>query len=97
MINNENAILFHRLKTSVGFYRSKGFKVWFHQEYPGKEMHHLFLSYGSRKTSDFCSVPVTREEHQQAHKDIHTFAIDHLPEMINVIISYILYLEGKTK
>jgi hypothetical protein len=95
MINNENDILFNRFKTSVGFYRSKKFKAWFHQKYPCKEQHHLFGSYGSRKTSDFCSIPVGQIDHIKAHKDIHTFAIDHLPEMISVMTEYILHLEDK--
>lgn len=97
MIESHNDQLFNRIKYFVGFSRSKRFKFWFHQQYPGKEMHHIFGSYGSKKTSDFCSVPVTMEEHQAAHKKTHDFAIDHVPEMLSVMTDYINHLESKIK
>lgn len=96
LIKTSNDILYNRLKNSVGFDKSKKFKKWFHENYPGREMHHLFKSYSqSLKTSDYCSVPVTREEHLIAEKNSSDYAIDNLHIMIKVMIKYILFLEGK--
>jgi len=95
MIKSPEDIIYNRIKNSIGFHRSKKFKDWFHKEFPNKEMHHLFKSYTSIKTSDYCCVPVTREEHLRAEKDASTYAIYNLATMIGVMIKYILYLEEK--
>ena len=96
MIKDETDILYHRIKTAVGFERSKKFKKWFHEQYPGEEMHHCFGSYSqSIKTSDYCSIPLTRRLHESAEKHKSEFAIDHLPLMISIMVKYIKYLESK--
>ena len=88
-------ILYNNLKDSVGFHRSKKFKDWFRKEYPNSEIHHLLGSYTSIKTSDYCSVPVSRDEHQFAEENKSDFAIDNLGLMLRVMIKYIRYLEMK--
>lgn len=96
MIKTERDIIYNGLKDRVGFHRSIKFKKWFYSEFPNKVMHHVFGSYSQKlKTSDYCSVPVTAEEHEHAEKDKSNFAINHLGEMINVMQKYIMYLEGK--
>jgi hypothetical protein len=88
--------IYNRLKNNVGFHRSKKFKDWFHQKYPGKQMHHVFGSVSqSLKTSDYCSVPVSHEEHERAEKNKSDFAIDNLPVVFNVLQDYIRDLEAK--
>ena len=58
------------------------------------QQHHLLGSYSQKlKTSDYCSVPVTPEEHQEAEKDKSGFAIKKLPLLIEVLTKYILHLE----
>ena len=97
MIKTIEDRIFNACKTGVGFCRSKKFKDWFHKEYPGMQMHHLFGSYTAIKTSDYCSVPVTAQEHEYAEKHKSEFAIDRLPLLFQVITKYILYLEEKLK
>ena len=98
MIKSENDILFNRLKNNVGFHRSKKFKDWFHKEYPepGTEMHHLFGSYTSKKTSDYCSIPLPYNHvESEAHRNNSDFAIDNLHILLIVLQKYIIYLEDK--
>ena len=95
MIHSENDILYNRIKHSVGFHRSKRFIKWFHNKFPEKEQHHVFGSFSqSLKTSDYCSVPVgPNHAESKAEKDKSNFAIESLPDMINVMQDYIRYLE----
>jgi hypothetical protein len=96
MVKNSDDIIYIALKNKVGFDRSKKFKDWFHKEFPGMQQHHLFGSYSqSLKTSDYCSVPVTAEQHEKAEKDKSGFAIANLALQFQVLIKYIKHLEGK--
>jgi len=95
MIKSENDILYNRIKTAIGFDRSKKFKKWFHEKYPEFQMHHCFGSYTGIKTSDYCSVPVCEELHKQAEKNKSDFAITHLHSMLIIMISYIKFLENE--
>jgi len=90
----ELKILYIACKDKVGFYRSDRFKEWFHHTYPKKEMHHAYGSYSqSLKTSDYCSIPVTQKQHEEAEKNKSQFAIDNQPLMLQVMIGYIIHLE----
>ncbi len=95
MIKTTEDIIYNNLKTSAGFHRSKKFRHWFHEEYPGTEMHHVFGSYTAIRTSDYCSIPVNRAGHVYAERHKSEAAIEFLPKMINVMQKYIMYLEGK--
>jgi len=96
MIKTDNDILYNRIKNVVGFYRSDKFKKWFHEQFPGLQQHHCFGSFSqSIKTSDYCSIPVNEEMHKEAEKDKSNFAIEHLPNLINILQMYIHYLENK--
>jgi len=87
--------LYIACKNKVGFHRSDRFKEWFHLKYPKKIMHHAYGSYSqSLKTSDYCSIPVTHKQHEEAERDKSEFAIEHQPLMLQVMIEYIIYLEG---
>lgn len=97
MIRSSEDIIFNACKNKVGFYRSEYFKEWFHKEYPDMQMHHLWGSYTSIKTSDYCSVPVTHSQHQLAEANKSQFAIDNLPLMLQVMIKYTIHLESKIK
>ena len=95
MIKTEKDQIYNRLKSTVGFYRSKKFKKWFHENYPNSEMHHVFGSYTSIKTPDYCSAPLETEAHRAAEKNKSDAAIELLPIMLQVMQKYIIYLEGK--
>ncbi len=96
MIKTTEDIIYNNLKTNVGFHRSKKFKKWFHKEYPGMIMHHVFGSYSQRlKTSDYCSIPLTVGDHEIAERDKSTIAIEGLGLMLKVMQKYIIYLEKK--
>ena len=87
--------LYVACKNKVGFHRSDRFKEWFHLQYPKKIMHHAYGSYSqSLKTSDYCSIPVTKKQHEDAERTKSEFAIEHQPLMLQVMIEYIIYLEG---
>ena len=93
---DELKALYIACKDKVGFYRSDRFKEWFHHTYPKKEMHHAYGSYSqSLKTSDYCSIPVTHKQHEEAEESKSQFAIDNQPLMLQVMIGYIIYLEQR--
>ena len=94
MIQTTEDRIYNNLKTNVGFHRSKKFKKWFHDEYPDRQMHHVFGSYTGIKTSDYCSAFVDDALHTYAEKYKSEFAIEFLPRMINVMQRYIIYLES---
>ncbi len=95
MIKTVEDEIYNNLKTNVGFHRSKKFKKWFHNEYPEMEMHHVFGSYTGIKTSDYCSVPIGHKDHTYAEIHKSESAMVFLPDMINVMQGYIIYLENK--
>lgn len=96
MIKTNNDIIYNSLKNNAGFIRDKEFKKWFHEQYPGMIMHHLFGSYSqSLKTSDMFSIPVTAEEHEIAEKNKSDYAIDHLSVLLKVIQDYVCFLKNK--
>lgn len=92
--NNPEYLLYLRLKNSIGFDKSKQFMDWFHNEYPTKDPHHLWGSYGSIKTTDYTCVPVSRIEHSTMECEWQ-WAIDNLPLVFTTMIKYIKYLEKK--
>jgi len=95
MIKTIEDIIYNNLKTNVGFWKSIEFKEWFHNTYPGMTMHHVFGSYTSIKTSDYCSIPLSKKDHIEAEKDKSKVAIEQLAQMINVMQAYIIHLENK--
>ena len=96
MIKTNNDILYNRLKNVVGFDKSPDHIKWLKDKFPMLEHHHLFGSYSqSKKTSDYCRIPVGREQHERAEKDKSNFAIDHLHILIKILIERIKYLESK--
>ena len=96
MIKSPFDELYNRLKNTVGFDRSPKFIKWLHAKYPGKIQHHCFGSYSQNlKTSDYCSVPLTIEEHEIAEKDKSNFVIDNIHVMLKIMIDYIKFLESR--
>ena len=93
MIKSELYILYIGLINTIGFHRSKKHLAFIRQF---GESHHLFGSFSqSLKTSDYCTIPVTREEHQRAEKDKSAFAIANLGKLIKYLILRIEELEKK--
>lgn len=91
MIKSDSDIIYNRLKNNVGFDKSKK-----HLDFIRKfgTPHHLFGSYSqSLKTSDYCTIPVTAEEHEYAEKHKSEFAIDNLHVLIKYLIMRIKELE----
>jgi hypothetical protein len=97
MIRNSEDELYIAIKNKIGFDKSKKFKDWFHKEFPGMEQHHGCGSYTGIKTSDFFSMPVTRQQHELAEKDKSGFCIQNLPMFIVTMIKYIRFLESQLK
>lgn len=93
MIKTENDILYNRLKNTAGFERSKSHLDFIRQfGIP----HHLLGSYSqSLKTSDYWTIPVTPEQHEEAEKHKSEFAIDNIGVLIHFLILRIKHLESK--
>lgn len=79
MIKTTEDIIYNRLKSKVGFDRSNKHLAWLRQF---GEPHHLFGSYSGRKTSDYCTIPVTRAEHNLAELDKSGFAVANLYRLV---------------
>jgi len=91
MIKTETDIIYNKLKNNVGFDRSKKHLTFIRQF---GTPHHLFGSYSqSLKTSDYCTIPVTPEQHEIAEKNKSEFAIDNLYLLIYYLILRIKELE----
>ena len=94
MIKTTEDIIYNASKNQVGFYRSKRFIKWFHDEFPEAQMHHSLGSYSQKlKTSDYCSVPVNEEQHTQAEKDKSGFFIDNIPLLLSTMVKYMAYCD----
>lgn len=91
MIKTTEDIIYNRLKSRVGFDRSNKHLQWVRQF---GEPHHLFGSYSGRKTSDYCTIAVTREEHERAEKHKSEFAIENLHILIQYLQKRIRELEN---
>ena len=94
MIKTTEDEIYNRIKNNIGFDKSKKFIAWLHNNYPGKEIHHLAGSFTGIKTSDYFSLPVTREEHLRAEKDKSKFCIDNIHIYLKIIIEYTKHLGG---
>ena len=91
MIKTETDIIYNKLKNNVGFDRSKKHLTFIRRF---GTPHHLFGSYSqSLKTSDYCTIPVTPEQHEIAEKNKSEFAIDNLYLLIYYLILRIKELE----
>ena len=91
MIKTTEDIIYNRLKSRIGFDKSNKHLIWLRQF---GEPHHLFGSYSGRKTSDYCAIPLTREEHDKAEKNKSEFAIDNLHILILTLQKRIKELEN---
>ena len=94
MITLEKA-LYIRLKDYLDKCKSPQYLKWVRNKYPDKELHHLTGSHIGSKTTDYLILPLTRAEHEEAEKRKSEYAIEHLHESLNILQSYIKYLEGK--
>jgi len=95
MIKTENDVLYNKIKHSIGFARSEKHINWLKKLYPDREPHHLFGSYSQGlKTSDYCVLPLTREEHVEAEQNKSDFAINNLHKLIAVLCARIKELES---
>jgi len=89
--------IYIRLKDNLLKFKSPKFREWFKQSFPNFEGHHLFGSHTGSKTSDYFMLPLTRAEHEEAEKRKSEYAIEHLHESLNILQTYVKYLEGKVK
>ena len=91
MIRTETDIIYNRLKNNVGFDKSEKHLAFIRRF---GTPHHLFGSYSqSLKTSDYCTIPVTAEEHEIAEKNKSEFAVEKLHVLIQCLIKRIKELE----
>ena len=93
MLKSENDILYNQIKNVVGFDKSRKHLSWLGNKNPGKVLHHLFGSYTGKKTTDYATIALTIEEHEQAERDKSNFAIEHLHVLIKNLIDRIKELE----
>lgn len=89
-----NEILFKQLR-NLPARKSKKFMAWVKKKYPDKQRHHLLGSMTGIKLNDFLLKPVTHTEHEHAEKHKIDFAINNLPESLDLLFEYIKYLEEK--
>ena len=87
--------IYIRLKDNLLKFKSPMFREWAKNSFPNFELHHCFGSHTGSKTSDYFILPLTRAEHEEAEKRKSEYAIEHLHESLNILQSYIKYLEGK--
>jgi len=93
MIKTVQDEVYNRLKTNIGFDKSKKHLKWVGSKNPGKVLHHLTGSYTGIKTSDYSVIPLTPEEHEKAERDKSNFAIENLHILIKILIERIKELE----
>lgn len=87
--------IYIRLKDNLDKHKSKQYLNWVRKGFPSLELHHLFGSHTGSKTTDYMILPLTREEHQLAELMKSEFAIDNLHIALNILQTYVKYLESK--
>ena len=88
----ENEVFFKRLR-NLPAYKSKQYMEWVKAKHPDKERHHLLGSMTSIKLNDYLLLPVTHAEHERAERNKIDFAIDNLPQSLNLLFEYTAKLE----
>lgn len=94
MITNLEKAVYASLKNNLKFYKSARYRKRFKEKYPDPiHGHHPFGSFVGKKTSDYTMIPLTREQHERAHKEMDKVAMENLHVMINLMQEYIYELE----
>lgn len=88
----ESENLYKRLR-NLPIRKSKKYMDWVKKKYPDKEIHHCLGSMTGIKLNDLLVMPVTREQHLEAERNKIDFAIDNLPQSLNLLFEYIKELE----
>ena len=85
----EEKILFRQLRSiAVKYGKHPKYIAWLRKKYPNKEIHHVFGSYMSRKTTDLCTVPVDPMEHRLKQNDTE-WCYQQIPQMIDLLLQFI--------
>jgi len=84
------------LRNNVKLWHSKKYIAYLKERFPNKDLHHLLGSFMSKKITDSLIIPLSREEHTQAHKLNKEDCLEiYLPSAINLLQDYITELELK--
>lgn len=89
--------IYIRLKDNLLKFKSPKFRQWVKDSFPNFETHHLFGSHTGSKTSDYFILPLSRLEHEEAEKRKSEYAIEHLHESLNILQTYVKFLEERAK
>lgn len=85
----EERILFRQLRNVAGrYHKNQKYVAWLKKKYPDKEVHHVFGSFMSMKTSDLCTVPVDPKEHRLKQND-PDWCYNQIPQMFDLLLQFI--------
>lgn len=85
----EERILYRQLRSIAAKYgKNPKYIAWLRQKYPNKEIHHVFGSYMSRKTTDLCTVPVDSIEHS-LNQNYPDWCYNQIPQMFDLLLQYV--------
>ncbi len=88
-MTTEERILFRQLRSiAVHYGKNPKYKAWIKNKFPGKDPHHIFGSYMSRKTTDLCIVPVDPIEHRLKQNDLD-WCYSQIPQMFDLLLQFI--------
>lgn len=88
----EERILFRQFRSIAAKYgKNPKYIKWLRKKYPNKEIHHVFGSYMSRKSSDLCTVPVNPTEHRLKQND-PDWSYSQIPQMFDLLLQFITEL-----
>lgn len=90
----ENEILYKQLR-NLPIRKSPKYLKWVKSKYPELERHHLIGSQTGIKLNDYLIAPITHKDHETAERHKIGFAIESLPQSLNILFEYISQLEEK--
>jgi len=90
----ESEIQYKRLR-NLPIRKSEKYLKWLKKRNPELQRHHLIGSQTGIKLNDYLILLVTQEQHLEAEKHKIDFAIENLPQSLNLLFEYIKYLEEK--
>lgn len=93
ILTDEEKIIFSRFRNIyLRHGKSPRYIAWLRKRFPGREIHHVYGSVHSRKSSDFGVVPVDPVEHREKQNDLR-WCYDQMYQALELLIEYVEYLE----
>lgn len=94
---NPDVSVYNRFRRFLRPWKSKQYLTWLKAKFPNHDLHHALGSMGALKLSDSLMIPLTREQHEEAHKAPGCFFEDNLHIAVNHLQNYITYLENENE